>query len=137
MNEELPNPEDFDNYSYSVKDIDTVVSLIAIFHAITGVLTFPLAYFILSSGPLQAPVIVIFMLMLEGAVLVVTIPVYIIIGVAIWSLQTWAWKVAVIINVVCLFFNIMGGVVLTAILNILLLLALNNSNVRLALAPMD
>lgn len=137
MIDDEPYPMGIDSYSYPTKNIDVVINLIAIFHAITGVLTFPLVYIIFSADFLGVPLEILFILILQGGILGVTIPVYIVLGWAIWTVQPWAWKIAVIINVVCLLFNIIGGAVLTAILNILLLLALNASDVRSEMAPID
>ncbi|TFH08219.1 MAG: hypothetical protein E4H14_06865 [Candidatus Thorarchaeota archaeon] len=137
MIDDVSYPTDIDSYSYPTKNVDVVIGLIAIFHAITGVLTFPLVYLIFSASFLGAPLEIAFLMIIQGAILAATIPVYLVLGWALWKIQPWAWKVAVIINILCLVFNIVGGVVLTAILNILLLLALNASDVRLGLAPID
>jgi hypothetical protein len=129
-------PENLDSYNYSSKNIDSVISLLAGFHVITGLLTIPQVYAALSTSLIEAPTAIVFMYLSIGIVLAATVPFYIVIGGAIWSLQSWAWRVAVVVNVICLFFNLFGGVILTAILNIVLLLILNNSDVRLALSEM-
>ena len=137
MFEKIPNRDDTDSHSYSNKNSDSVITVIAIFHFLTGILTIPLIYAIFSSTMMQAPILYIFMVWVEGVILVATIPLYILLGIAIWRVQSWAWKAAVIANLVCLIFNIVGGVILIAILNIVLVLALNNSDVRSALNPTD
>ncbi len=135
MIDDTANSDELDSYSPSVQKIDTVITLIAVFHIIAGLLTIPLVYIIFSSSALQAPVIVTFMLIAMGTILALTVPISITLGWAIWSLQPWAWKIAVIVNVVCLFFNIVGGIVLIALFNIVLLFALNGTDVKLALTP--
>jgi len=135
--EDIPSPDDIDSYSSSAKYVDSVIKGIAIIHILASILTFPLVYAIFTSTIFQAPVSYISLLLVEGAVLVVTIPLYIVLGIAIWLVQRWAWKVAIIVHVICLIFNLFGAVILTAILNIVLLLALNSTDVKLALQPAD
>jgi len=134
--EEIPDRDDIGSHSYT-KNVDSVVTGIAIVHVITGMLTLPIIYVIFSSTTIQAPILYIFMVWIEVVILVATIPLYILLGIAIWRVQSWAWKVAVIANVIFLIFNIVGAVILPAILNIVLLLALSNQDVRSALKPID
>ena len=136
IDDDMANSEDLESYSPSVQNINTVITLIAVFHIIAGILTIPLVYIIFTSSFFEAPVIVTFMILAMGSILALTVPISIALGWAIWSLQTWAWKVAVVVNVLCLFFNIIGGIVLIALLNIVLLFALNGTDVKLALTPM-
>lgn len=137
LNDDEHHPLDIDSYVYPTTNIDVVISLVAIFHVLTGVLTFPIVYITFSTNLMGLPLEIIFILIIQGAILAATIPVYIVLGWAIWTLRPWAWKVAMIINFLCLVLNILGGVVLIAILNILLLLALNASDVRSGMAHID
>ncbi len=137
MIDDTAESDDLESYSSSVQTIDTVITLIAILHIITGLLTIPLVYVIFSSNFFEAPVIVTFLVIVMGAILALTAPISIALGWAIWSLQPWAWKVAMIVNVSCLFLNIIGGVILIALLNIVLLFALNGTDVKLALTPIN
>lgn len=137
MSNNTDNLDDLESYSDEVDSIDRVITLIALFHVVTGLLTIPVVYSIFMSDLFQAPVIVTLLVIIHGSVLAVTIPVVFVLGWAIWSLQSWAWKVAIIVNVVFLIFNVIGGVILIAILNIVLLFALYGSDVRLALTHID
>ncbi|MGY5858378.1 MAG: hypothetical protein RTU63_03340 [Candidatus Thorarchaeota archaeon] len=137
MTEEISDPDDIDSHYNITKNVDSVITVIAFIHVLAGVLTFPLVYFIFTSTMIQAPVFYIFLVMVDGVVLAITIPVYIVVGIAIWRIQSWAWKISVITNVIFLVINIFGSVILTAILNIILLLALNNEDVKLALRPIS
>jgi len=100
-------------------------------------MTIPLVYNIFMSNLFQAPVIVTLLVIIRGSVLALSVPILFVLGWAIWSLQRWVWKVAIIVNVVLLSFNIIGGVILIAILNIVLLFALYGPDVRLALTHLD
>ncbi|MHA1575799.1 MAG: hypothetical protein ACTSU3_00420, partial [Candidatus Thorarchaeota archaeon] len=122
-------------YSADVDNIDVVITAIASSHIITGILTIPLVYIIFTSDLFQAPVIITIIAIVMGAILAVSIPIWFILGWAIWSLQPWIWKIAVIVNVVFLLVNILGGIILIAMLNIILLFALYASDVRLTLTP--
>ena len=130
--------KDLDHYEASptqVKNIDSAITGIAIGHIFTALVTFPIVYVIFTNPPSTSLVMYIFLAMLVGVILAAAIPLYIIIGIAIWRLYGWAWKVAVAVNILCLIFNIGSQVVLLAMLNIVLLLALNNTDVRNALQP--
>jgi len=131
------NLEDLESYSAEVDNIDRVITLIALFHIVAGLLTIPLVYNIFMSNLFQAPVIVTLLVIIRGSVLALSVPILFVLGWAIWSLQRWVWKVAIIVNVVLLSFNIIGGVILIAILNIVLLFALYGPDVRLALTHLD
>ncbi|MHA1930108.1 MAG: hypothetical protein ACTSV2_16170 [Candidatus Thorarchaeota archaeon] len=135
MSDDMTNGDDLESYASSVQNINTVITLIAVIHIIAGILTIPLVYIIFSSSIFEAPLIVTFMLIFMGSILALTVPISITLGWAIWCLQPWAWKIAMVVNVTCLFLNIIGGIVLIALLNIVLLLALNGTDVKLALTP--
>jgi len=131
------NLEDLESYTAEVDNIDRVITLIALFHIVAGLMTIPLVYNIFMSNLFQAPVIVTLLVIIRGSVLALSVPILFVLGWAIWSLQRWVWKVAIIVNVVLLSFNIIGGVILIAILNIVLLFALYGPDVRLALTHLD
>ena len=133
----MPSSDDLDSYAASVQNIYTVIKLIAVLHVIAGILTIPIVYISFLSSLYEAPAIVAFMIIVIGSILALTVPISITLGWAIWTLQSWAWKVAMVVNVVGLFFNIIGGIVLIALLNIVLLVALNGTDVKLALTPID
>ena len=133
----MADNDELESYSPSVQNFNTVITLIAVFHIIAGILTIPLVYIIFTSSFFEAPAIVTFMVLVMGSILSLSVPILIALGWAIGSLQPWAWKVAVVVNVLCLFFNIIGGVVLIALLNIILLFALNGTDVKLALTPIN
>jgi len=135
VSDDIPNSDDLESYTSSVDNINIVITLIAATHIISGILTIPLVYIIFSSSLFEAPVIVTFMQIFMGSILALTVPISITLGWAIWSLQPWSWKFAMVVNIVCLFLNIIGGIVLIALLNIVLLLALNGTDVKLALIP--
>ena len=116
MIEDTPPPDDIDSYSSS-KNVGFVVKGVSIFHILTGVLTIPLVYDIFTFRLFQALPINSLYQMLVGSILLITIPLYIILGIAIWLAQPWVWKASVIANILCLIFNIFGLVILTAILN--------------------
>lgn len=137
MSDDMPNSDDLESYAASVQNINIVITLIAVGHVIAGTLTIPLIYVIFSSNMYLAPLIVTFMIMAMRAIFTLTVPISFALGWAIWRLKPWAWKVAVGVNIVWLFLNIIGGIVLIALLNIILLFALNGTDVKLALTPID
>ena len=137
MSDDMPYSDDLESYAGSVQNTNTVITLIAVVQIITGILTIPLVYVIFSSNVFEAPVIITFMVIVMGSILFLAVPISFALGWAIWSLKPWAWKVAVVVNVLCLFFNIIGGIVLIALLNIVLLFALNGTDVKLALTTTD
>ncbi len=137
IDDDKANSDDLESYSPSVQNINIVITLIAVFHIIAGILTIPLVYIIFTSSFFEAPVIVTLMVLVMGSILSLSVPILFALGWAIWSLQPWAWKVAVVVNVLCLFLNIIGGVVFIALLNIVLLFALNGTDVKLALTPIN
>ena len=104
---------------------------------ITGLCAIPIAYTIFTSNIYMAPVIVTFLLIVQGAVLIASLPLYLLLGWGIWWIKPWVWRVSVIVNSVLLIVNIVGGVVLIALLNIILLLGLYAPDVRTALLPYD
>ncbi|MGY5872468.1 MAG: hypothetical protein RTV72_09500 [Candidatus Thorarchaeota archaeon] len=128
---------DLDSYSSSVSGIDRVIKLVALLHILTGILTIPPLNAMLSFNFFQAPVIVTILAFILVSILALSIPIFIILGWAILTLQTWVWRISVIFNVVCLIIYIIPGIVLVAIMNIILLLLLNGSDVRLALNPIE
>ena len=133
----MSSSDDLDSYATSVQNIDTVITLIAVLHVIAGILTIPIVYTVFSSSLYEASAIVAVTILVMGSILALTVPISITLGWAIWSLQSWAWKVAMVVNVVGLFFNIIGGIVLIALLNIVLLVALNATDVKIELTPID
>lgn len=137
MIDDIANSDDLESYSASVDNIDSMIKLIAVLQIIAGILTAPLVYIIFSSSFFEAPVIITFMIMVMGSILALTVPISFALAWGIWSLQPWAWKVAVVVNGICLFLNIIGGVVLIALLNIVLLFALNGTDIKLALTPIE
>jgi hypothetical protein len=122
--------DEYESTSHHTNGKDSVISAIAIIHIITGIVTIPIAFEFLTSAHTTGPIWYGFLVTVESSILLVTIPLYIILGIAIWFVREWAWKIATITNVLCMIFNIFGQVVLLAILNIILLLALNNIDVR-------
>lgn len=137
MSDNADSLDDLESYSTEVDNIDRVITLIALFHIIVGMLAIPVVYIIFTSNLFQAPLIVTVMVIIQGSMLALSVPIAFVLGWAIWSLQPWAWKIAVIVNVVFLIFNIIGGIILIALLNIVLLFALYGPDVRLTLAPID
>lgn len=125
--------DDFDSSSHRSKNIDSLITMIAITHIITGILTIPIVYTIFTYEQTQGPVWYMFLVMIEVPILAITIPLYFMLGISIWLGREWVWKIAAITNVICLIFNVFEQIILTAILNIILLLALNNTDVRDAL----
>ena len=137
VDDELENLEDLDSYSPSIQNIDTVINVIAAIHIFSGVISIPIVYIVFSQNIYLVPVSIIIMILITEAALIASIPLYFIIGWAIWSLQRWAWKVSIITNLILLILNLIGGVILTALINIVLLFALFGSDVKQALSPID
>jgi hypothetical protein len=137
LSEELPASEDLESYSKSVDSMELIITLIAILHIITGLLVIPIVNTIFTSNIFQAPLIVTVLVILQGSILAVTMPLYIILGWAILRIQSWAWKFSVIVNSVCLVLNIFGGFVIIACMNIILIFLLFGSDVQLALSPFE
>ena len=135
LTEEHKDLESYEASTYRSKNVDSVVTIISVSHILTAIVSIPIIYFIFMDSPGTGPVLYIFLTMLAGAALVVAIPLYVIIGLAIWKVQGWSWRVAVIVNVMFLLFNIATQIILLAMLDVVLLLALNNSDVRNALQP--
>ncbi len=135
MSNEIPNSDGLDSYASAVQNINIVITFIAVGHVIAGILTIPLIYVTYSSNIYLAPLIVTFLIIATRAIFTLTVPISFALGWAIWRLKPWAWKVAVGVNIVWLFLNIIGGIVLIALLNIILLFALNGTDVKLALTP--
>ena len=135
MSDDTDTPDEFDSYSASISSIDTVITFLAILHILTGILAIPQAYSIFTSDIFQAPIIVTVVVIILGSLLSLAIPILFILGWAIWSLQSRAWKFAVIFNIILLVITISGQIVLIAIMNIILLLILNSADVRLTLKP--
>jgi len=135
--DEMDLLEDIESYSPSVKNIDTVITVIAVLHVLSGIIAIPIAYVLLSTNIFQAPVIITILMLIDIALLITSVPLYFILGWAIWSLQPWAWKVAIITNVILLTIYVIGEMILPALLNIVFLFALFSSDVRLALAPFE
>jgi len=137
IDDDFDNLEDIDSYSPSVQNINLVISAIAALHVFLGIITILIAYLIFTFNIFLAPLIIIVVNLIIGAILIASIPLYFIIGWAIWSLQPWAWKVSVIANMIFLIINLIGAIVLTALLNIVFLFVLFSSDVKQALAPID
>jgi hypothetical protein len=135
--EEIDILEDIESFSPSIQNMDFTINAIAVLHVISGILAIPTIIILFSLGIFQAPVIVVMMLLFDGAMLITSVPLYFILGWAIWSIQPWAWKVSVITNIAFLVLNLLGALILPALLNIVYLFALNSIDVRLALAPID
>jgi len=137
IDEEIDIIEDIESYSPSVQKIDTVITVLAVIHIFAGILAVPTAMILFTSNIYQVPLIVSIMILIDGSILIASIPLYLILGWAIWSLQPWAWKIAVIANIVFLLIYLIGGIILPALLCIVFLSALYSSDVRQALAPID
>ena len=129
--------QDIELYSPSVQKIDTVITVTAVLHIFSGILAVPIILSLFATNIFQAPFIVTYILLIEGSILITSIPLYFILGWAIWSLQPWAWKLAVISNIVLLLVYLLGGIILPALLCIVFLFALYSSEVRQALTPIN
>ncbi|TFH06780.1 MAG: hypothetical protein E4H14_10030 [Candidatus Thorarchaeota archaeon] len=136
-NDEIEMLEDIESYSPSVQNINTVINVVAALHIFSGIIAIPIAYLLFSAFTFQVPLIIVITILIVEAVLITSIPLYFIISWAIWSLQSWAWKVAIIANVIFLILNLIGGIILPALLNIVFLFALFGSDVKLALIPLN
>jgi len=137
IDDEFDNLEDIESYSPSVQNMNVVINVIAALHVFLGIIAIPVVYLIFTFNIFLAPIIIIIVNLFIGAILIISIPLYFIIGWAIWSLQPWAWKVSVIANAMFLIVNLIGVIILIALLNIVFLFALFSSDVKLALRPMD
>jgi len=137
IDDEPDNLEDIESYSPSVQNINIVINVLAALHVFSGIIAIPIAYLIFTFNIFLAPLIITVVNLIIGAILITSIPLYFIIGWAIRSLQPWAWKVSVIANMIFLIINLIGAIVLTALLNIVFLFVLFSSDVKQALAPMN
>ena len=128
-------PEDSDSYSSSARSVDSVINLLAILHGLIGLLFIPYVYIIFTETIFYITnfTLLVILTYLIGGLMLMTIPVFFIVGLAIWKVKSWAWKTSVIMNAVCLILTILGQVIFPAMLNIVLLLMLNNRDVRSAL----
>ncbi|MGY5881460.1 MAG: hypothetical protein RTV31_14505 [Candidatus Thorarchaeota archaeon] len=133
--DEIDAFEDIESYAPSITSIDTTITLIALLHIFAGIIPIPILMTLFSTDIYQVPLIITYTILIAGAVLVGSIPLYFILGWAIWSLQRWAWKIAVIANVVFLLVYLMISLVLPALLSIVFIFALYSSDVKAALAP--
>ena len=137
IDEEVDTIEDIESYSPSVQKIDTVITVLAVIHIFAGILAIPTVMILFTSSIYQVPLIITIMILIDGSVLIASIPLYLILGWAIWSLQPWAWKISVMTNIVFLLTYLIGGIILPALLCIVFLFALYSSDVRQALAPIN
>ena len=137
MDDEIDAHDDIELYAPSIQTIDTIITVIAALHVFAGIIPIPILITLSSLNIFEAPLIITIMIFIEGAILLGSIPVYFILGWAIWSLQSWAWKTAVIANGVFLLTYIIGGLILPALLAIVFIFTLYASDVRSALASIS
>ena len=135
--DEIYTLENLESYSPTVQRIDTTLTAIAAIHILVGIISFIIAYIIFSVNIYPGPIVISIILFIEGVTLIIMTPLYFILAWAIWKRAPWAWKVALIVNSIFLLLNLVSGVILPALLNIVLLFALYSPDVRQALAFMD
>ncbi len=130
LNKRPSIPESIDSYSNAIDNTDFTINILAILHIITGLLFIPYIWSIFSHGFYPGNVLFLFLTYFTFGLLVSTLTFFCIIGLAIWKVRSWAWKTSVIVNAICLFLSIMGQLIFPAMLNIILLLMLNNNEVK-------
>ena len=135
MIEEPSNDDDL--YTNSTRNVIAVVNLLAILHFVTGLLFLPYIWLIFFETVYVGPDFFILFAYMIGGLLLTTLPVFFIIGLAILKIRPWAWKTSVIVNGVCVILTIFGQIIFPAMLNIIILLILNNTDVKTTLRPYD
>jgi hypothetical protein len=133
LNEEPTRPDNIDSYSSASRNVDPVISLLAMLQVFTGLLFLPYIQSIFSLTIYPGPIFFTFFAYFVGGLLLMTLPVFFILGLAIWGRRLWARKISVIANAICLILTLFGQIIFPAMLNIVSLLMLNSTDVRAAL----
>jgi hypothetical protein len=129
--------DELDYYGPHVRKIDLAVNALALFHVIYGVLAIITISVLININIYENPIIVTLIILANTTALIIALPLFIILGWGIWSLQPWAWKVAVIANIVYLILTLLGSIVLLTILNIIFILILYSTDIEFALTSED
>jgi len=137
LKEESSFPKDNDSYSTSSKSVDTAINILALLHCITGLLFVPYIWTIFFEISYSGPSFFIYFAYFIGGLLLTSLPIYFILGLAIWNTRPWAWKTSVLVNAICFILTTFGQIIFPAMLNIVLLLMLNNTDVKTELRPED
>lgn len=130
MNEQSSFPKEIDSYSSSTSNVNSVINLLALLHFFTGLLFIPYIQIIFSQSIYPGPTFFTFFAYLVGGLLLMTLPIFFILGLAIWTRRLRAWKASVITNAICLILTLFSYIIFPAMLNIVLLLMLNSTDVR-------
>lgn len=130
IEDETYPPENSELYFPSKQRVDTTILVICVIHVLMGVIATPIVILLFSSGILQTQLLVAILILIEGAILIISIPLYFILAWAIWKRMIWVWKTAVLVNGIFLLLNLFGQIILLTLLNIILIFSLYSPEVR-------
>jgi hypothetical protein len=123
---EIPTPTS--GYSAPSGGRPLGVTIIAILNILGGLFQIFAAYIAMMAAMLLGPLGFLFVII--GGVLLLLGLVSIIIGWGLWSLKSWAWMVALIVNIINLILNIFSAGWISAIINLIIILYLFQGDVK-------
>ena len=123
---EIPTPTT--GYSAPSGERPLGVTILAVLEIIVGLLGLFSGFTLLTLGAM-VPFIGAFAALLGAVVLIIGI-VDVIIGWGLWSLKSWAWMVALIVNIINLILNAIQLAWLGAIINLIIILYLQQGDIK-------
>ena len=123
---EIPTPTT--GYSAPSGERPLGVTILAVLEIIVGLLGLFSGFTLLTLGAM-VPFIGAFAALLGAVVLIIGI-VDVIIGWGLWSLKSWAWMVALIVNIINLILNAVQFAWLGAIINLIIILYLQQGDIK-------
>ena len=123
---EIPTPTT--GYSAPSGERPLGVTILAILEILGGILSIIGGFGLVTLAMLMGPLGFLFMIV-GGLTLLLGI-IALIIGWGLWSLKSWAWMAALIINLINLILNILSGGYLSAVINLIIIIYLQQGDIK-------
>ena len=123
---EIPTPTT--GYSAPSGERPLGVTIIAVLNILGGLLSIFGGFTSLTLGLALGPFG--FLLIILGAIILFLGIINLIIGWGLWSLKSWAWMAALIINIINLILNVLSYSWLPAIINLIVILYLQQGDIK-------
>jgi uncharacterized membrane protein (DUF2068 family) len=123
---EIPTPTT--GYSAPSGERPLGVTIIAVLNILGGLLSIFGGFTSLTLGLALGPFG--FLLIILGAIILFLGIINLIIGWGLWSLKSWAWMAALIINIINLILNVLAYSWLSAIINLIVILYLQQGDIK-------
>jgi hypothetical protein len=123
---EIPTPTT--GYSAPSGERPLGVTILAVLEIIGGILSIIGGFGVVTLAMLLGPLGFLFMIL--GAITLLLGIIALVIGWGLWSLKSWAWMAALIINLINLILNVLSAGWLPAIINLIIIIYLQQGDIK-------